>query len=213
MINVCLFVRVSTDKQDYDRQISELTEYVKSKGWAVGRVIATQVSGGKPLKKRPDIDELFEAAEAGEFQKVLVIELSRISRIARDFRDIVYRLHDMGISIIFKNLGGLESLDENGKESFVGNIMMAIYSELAQEERRLISERVKSGMQHAKSKGKQIGRKKGYVKGKEKIYEEYSELIESLKNGLSIRKCIETHGVSKGTVIKVKKILEQDEVL
>src|ERR1035437_7186553 len=157
----CLFSRVSTDKQEYERQIRDLTEYCNQKGLVVTKTIATKITGTKTNKDRPDLQELFAAADKGLFKKVIVTEISRIGRQAKDIRNTIDYLHRRKISITFKNLGGLESLDENGNESFVTNVIISIYSELAQEEKRILSDRIRSGLANAKAKGKHVGRKKG----------------------------------------------------
>lgn len=205
--NVCLFVRVSTNKQDYERQINELNEYCHQKGFNITKTIATQISGTKTEKDRPDIKELFESAKQKLFNKVLVCEISRIGRNAKDIRNTIDFLHKIKIPIIFKNLGGLESLDEIGNESFVTNIIIAIYSELAQEEKRTLSERVKSGLENARKKGKIIGRAKGTTISRDKLLKQYKNVANDLKNGFSLNRCVKLHGVSKNTVIKVKKTL------
>jgi len=204
---VCLFVRVSTNKQDYDRQINELNVYCYQKGYTITKTIATQISGTKTEKDRPDIKELFESAKQKLFDKVLVTEVSRIGRNAKDIRNTIDTLHRLKIPIVFKNLGGLESIDDNGNESFVTNIIISIYSELAQEEKRILSERVKSGLENARKKGKIIGRAKGYIKDKDKLQKQYKNLANDLKNGFSLNRCMKLHSVSKNTVIKIKKLL------
>ncbi|HTA27376.1 MAG TPA: recombinase family protein [Bacteroidia bacterium] len=203
----CLFIRVSTQQQDYDRQILELTEYCESRNFTISKTIATKISGVKKYEERPDVQELFQAAKNKQFRKVVVTEISRIGRNARDIRNTISFLHDRGISIVFKNLGGLESLDENGNESFVTNIIIAIYSELAQEEKRILSERIKSGLICAKSKGKHIGRPDGTTMTKEDVLKKYPRLTADLKNGMSLIAAMKVHEVSKGTVIKVKKTI------
>jgi DNA invertase Pin-like site-specific DNA recombinase len=204
--NVCLFVRVSSEKQDYQRQITELNNYCIQKGLNITKTISTQISGTKTEKDRPDLKELFESAKQKEFNKVLVTEISRIGRNAKDIRNTIDFLHKNRIAIIFKNLGGMESIDDKGNESFVTNIIIAIYSELAQEERRILSERTKSGIVNARLKGKQIGRPTG-IKNSDDILKQYSKLAEDLKKGFSLNQCVKLHNVAKGTVIKVKKIL------
>lgn len=205
---VCLFIRVSTQQQDYARQILELTQYCEDKGFTITKTIATKISGVKKYEERPDVQELFLAAKAKQFDKVVVSEISRIGRNAKDIRNTINYLHDRGISIVFKNLGGLESLDDGGNESFVTNIIIAIYSELAQEEKRILSERIKSGLQSAKAKGKHIGRPEGTKMGTEELLKQYSKLVVDLKSGISLNRCIKLHNLSKGTIIKVKRTIE-----
>ena len=206
MNKVCLFIRVSTNKQDCDRQLLELTEYCDKHNYNVTKKISSTITGTKTQKDRPDLQELLESAKRKEFQKVLVTEISRLGRNAKDIRNTIDSLHKSKVSIIFKNLGGLESIDENGNETFVTNIIIAIYSELAQEERRILSERVKSGLVNARAKGKQIGRTKGVSKKDEEVLKQYSKLANDLKQGFSLTQCMKLHDVSKNTVIKVKKL-------
>jgi DNA invertase Pin-like site-specific DNA recombinase len=89
-----------------------------------------------------------------------VTEISRIGRNARDIRNTIDLLHRKKIAVVFKNLGVLESLDEIGNESFMTNIIDGIYSELTQEEKRILSERIRSGFAEARKKGR-LGRPLG----------------------------------------------------
>lgn len=201
---VCLFIRVSSDKQDYGRQINELNDYCASKGFVVTDNIETVISGRK--KDRPDIEKLKLHATQGKFDKVIVMELSRLGRRSRDIRATLDHLHSNGISVLFKNLN-IESLDDKGNESFVTNIIIAIYAELAQEEVRLLSERIKSGLRNTvKVNGTKLGRK-----GPNKIplLEKHAALVVSINEGKSLNECMAAHDVSKNTVIKVKRELEK----
>ena len=105
--------------QDYDRQISDLTAYCEQKNYVIAKVIATKITGTKTLADRQDLQELLAAANNNEFQKVIVSEISRIGRNARDIRNTIDQLHKKRIAVVFKNLGGLESIDDRGEESFV----------------------------------------------------------------------------------------------
>ena len=201
---VCLLIRVSTEKQDTKRQLVELTSFCKEKKFKIVRVISSKVSATKTGSERPDLLELFEGARRKEFKKVLVTEISRLGRKAKDIRNTIDRLHEQKISIVFKNFAGLESLDENNNETFVTNIIISIHAELAQEERKLISERTKSGLVAARKRGSIIGRPKGKEK-RSAFLKRHSTLISNLKKGLSLNQCMKLNGVCKNTVIKVKR--------
>lgn len=203
---VCIFIRVSTHVQDFNRQISDLTEYCEQKGYIIARTIAAKITGTKTFADRQDLQELLAAANRNEFQKVIVSEISRIGRNARDIRNTIDQLHRKKISVVFKNLGGLESIDENGNESFVTNIIIAIYSELAQEEKRILSERIRSGLAEARRNGKEIGRPQG-KDDINSVKRKYSKLIADLRKGISLTDCSKLHDVSRNTVIKIKKLL------
>lgn len=107
---------------------------------------------------------------------------------------------------MFKSLGGIESLDENCQETFVTNVIIGIYAELAQEEKKILSERIRSGLEHAKKKGKRLGRPEG-LEGSEELLKRYPGLAKDVKAGLSLRKCAKVHSVSRCTVIKVKRAI------
>ena len=206
MNRACLFIRVSTDKQDYQRQILELNVFCRQKNLEVAETIATKITGTKTFQDREDLQLLFKSASSKKFDKVVVSEISRIGRNAKDIRNTIDYLHSKKIAIVFRNLGGLESLDDHGNESFVTNIIIAIYSELAQEEKRILSERIKSGLVNAKHKGKQIGRPEGKQED-EVLLKKYSRLAADLRKGLSLSQCQKLHDVSRNTAIKVKRLL------
>jgi len=206
-IKVCVFVRVSSLPQDYRRQISELTDYCSSKNYSIAKIIATKISGVKKYNERPDLQELFQSANNKEFNKVLVTEISRIGRNARDIRNTIDYLHDRNIAVIFKNLNGLESLDEKGEESLLSRLLISIFSEISQEEKKLLSERIKSGLTHAKKMGVRIGRPDGSTMNKEELLKRYSRLANDLRKGMSLNSAKTLHKVSKGTVIKIKRLL------
>jgi DNA invertase Pin-like site-specific DNA recombinase len=201
---VCLLIRVSSEKQDTRRQHLELTGFCKKNKFTVARTISTTISGAKKEQHRPDIKELLAAAKRREFTKVVVTEISRLGRKAKDIRHAIDRLHEMNVSVVFKNFAGLESLDERGNETFVTNIIVSIYAELAQEEGRLISERTKSGLAAARKRGAVLGRPKG--KEKNGVFlKKYPRLVSDINKGLTLRQCEKLHNLSRNTVIKVKK--------
>lgn len=203
---VCLLIRVSSEKQDTRRQFIELTGFCKKNRFTVARTISSKISGAKKEQHRPDIKELLAAARRKEFTKVVVTEISRLGRRAKDIRHTIDRLHEMNVSVVFRNFAGLESLDERGNETFVTNIIVSIYAELAQEEGRLISERTKSGLVAARKRGAILGRPKE-KETKRAFLKKYSRLIRDLQKGLSLRQCEMLHNLSRNTVIKVKKLI------
>ena len=203
---VCLLIRVSSEKQDTRRQLIELTGFCKKHKYQIVRTISSKISGTKTNTDRPDLIELIQAAKRKEFKKVIVTEISRLGRKAKDIRHTIDHLHQQKISIVFKNFAGLESLDDRDNETFVTNIIISIYAELAQEEGKLISERTKSGLVAARQRGAILGRPKGKEKHSE-FLKHYPKLIADLKRGLTLSQCQKLHGVCRNTVIKVKKLI------
>ena len=184
--------------------MTELGAFCQSRNYGIAHTIATVISGRVRFPNRPDVQELLSMAKAHKFEKVVVTEISRLGRNAADIRYILDALHQHGVSVVFKNLG-IESLD-NGIPSFGINIILAVYAELTQEEVRTLSERIKSGLEHAKRKGKRIGRPKGTMDS-EALLNRYARMVRDLRSGLSIRKTAAIHDVCQATVIKVKKAM------
>src|ERR1035437_7657569 len=191
---VCLLIRVSSEKQDTRRQLIELTDFCKRNKFKIVRTISSKISGTKTESDRPDLIELIQAAKRKEFKKVVVTEISRLGRKAKDIRNTIDQLHQQKISIVFKNFSGLESLDDRNNETFVTNIIISIYAELAQEEGKLISERTKSGLVAARKRGAILGRPRGMEK-RTVFLKRYPKLITDLNRGLTLSQCSKLHGV------------------
>src|ERR1035437_9203423 len=82
-VRVCIFVRVSREKQEFARQLDELNAYAQQRGFIVVKTIATKISGMKRADERNDIQELLELAGKKTFDMVLVTELSRLGRTSK----------------------------------------------------------------------------------------------------------------------------------
>lgn len=208
-MKVAILVRVSSksDRQDYDRQISDLTAVAKRNKWQVVKIVAAKVSATKTrLTAREDIAEFFELVASNQIQKVLVTELTRIGRRAKEIREVYEYLQKSGVSIFIQSLG----LDTGAKGPFqkaINSIILTILSELAELETVRLSQRIKSGMKQAAKKGKLAGRPKGTkddLQEKIKSNEKYAKAARKLNEGLSLRDVAATAGVSVNTVRKIK---------
>lgn len=205
-IRAAILARVSTAKQETDRQITELQAVAKAKGWEVVAVIAETISGAS--KQRPDIERVLELAKAGEISKVMVHEVSRIARrggIARSFLD---ELDDLGVSLYWHSQS-IETRLENGKRNPAAGIMFALLSEIAASERETLVERTKSGLDEARRKGKVLGRPVGSTISTTELIAKHPDIAKLLKAGQSIRHCAAITGKSKGTVSAVRAALKQ----
>lgn len=96
---VALLVRVSTSKQETDRQISELKSYADSKGYEVVEVCCETVSGRAGEEERTGLRRAEELAGAGTIKKVLVHEISRLARKNSVTHRFVETLEDYGVSL------------------------------------------------------------------------------------------------------------------
>lgn len=206
-IPVLLFCRVSSDSQSFQYQLEELQEYCAANNYEIVNTIANNISG-RTGRKRPDLDHLFQLARKGDFKKVVVTSVERLGRDAKMIRRTIDFLHERKISIVFKNQN-FESLDANGEETFVTNILISVYAEVSMEDNKQRSAKIKSGLSNAVKRGKVIGRPKGWKKDDDQLLKEHAKLVRDLRQGLSLSQCVKLHGVAKNTVIKVKRAINQ----
>lgn len=203
MVRACLFVRVSTDEQSTERQISDLTFYAKNRNWDVVKTISETVSGAVNNDQRAGIRELMAAAKAKQFDKVLVTELSRLGRNAYQVNTLIHDMTDMGISIAIQTLG-IETLTPDGKTSPMVDLMIAIINQFSQMERQFLIERINSGIARVKAQGKHLGRPFGAVLTGDALMRKYKPVVHDLQQGIPIRKIAAIHDISTRTVQKIK---------
>ena len=150
MIRAIIYCRVSTSDQDCDRQERDLREFADRAGYEIVEVLRETASGAKD--DRAQREKVMAAARARKISAVLVTEASRWSRSTIDLLGTLQDLNAWGISLV--TLSGI-SLDLNTPQ---GKLMAAILSAIAEFERDLIRERVKSGIAAARAKGRKFGR-------------------------------------------------------
>ena len=141
---VVILARVSTNKQDYDRQVVELTEYCNRVGWEVAEVFANKVSGAKSAEERTEIQEMIAYIKTNDIQRVVVLEISRLGRNTLEALKVIQVLNENGVSLYIKNYN-LETLNPDGKPNPVASLITTILLEIASMERLTIQERMASG--------------------------------------------------------------------
>ncbi len=200
-----IYARVSstTDRQNTERQIADLTKYAEYKELEISKVFEEKISGAKKNSERPVFVEAINFCKTNKIDILLVSELSRLGRNAFEVLETVKQLVDEGINLYMQK-EQFTLLDEKGKPSMFAPIMIATLSTCAQLERENIKFRLNSGRQLYIEKGGKLGRKEGSVKSKEQKQEEYKSVIKELKHGTSIRKTAKLCDVSISTVQRIK---------
>lgn len=161
------YIRVSTDKQDLEKQRHLLLDYAQRNQLVVNEFIHAEASSRKDTKDRR-IDELLTKLTKGD--TLLVAELSRLGRNMLETLNIINELSQNGISIVFIRQPELSTIGTHTK------LLLAIYSYFAEAEREYISMRTKQGLAAARAKGKLLGRPKG-SRSKNRILDPYREQI------------------------------------
>lgn len=142
------YARCSTNetKQDINRQVRELKQ-----GGATDETIYLEYQSGTKAD-RVELNKLLNLIKSGD--TILATEVSRITRSTKQLCEIIELAKDRHIKLVLGSfvVDCTKELDPMTEGMLK---MMGVFSEL---ERNMISQRVKSGMQNAKAKGKIVGR-------------------------------------------------------
>lgn len=206
MDKICIFARVSTSVQDYDRQVNELTTLAQRNNWSVEAVFSEKISGAKKNNERKELSRMVEFVQAHNINKVAVTELSRLGRDTLQVLEVIEQFNKLGISLYIQNYG-IETLTENGEVNPMSQFLITILAEVARMERKTIRERVESGYKNYRANGGKVGRKEGYRKSEADMREQYAEEIRLLRKGISLRNISKITGVSINTIRKCQSLI------
>ena len=200
-----IYSRVSTQGQDYNRQIDELQAYAVSHSWIVSAIFSEKISGAKKNNERLGLSRMMDYICAHQVDKVLIWELSRLGRNTIEVLKTIELLNEAKVSLFIKNYS-IETLDADGKLNVMTQFLITILAEIARMERSTIKERMDSGYKQFRSLGGKVGRKEGYTKSSDMYRNEYSDIIRLLKKGLSLRNVAKLTNHSLNTVSKCKRL-------
>ena len=209
MEKVVILVRVSTDKQDYQRQINELTDYCEKVGWEILKVFKNKVSGFVKNEDREEILSLVSFVKENQIDKVVCLEVSRIGRNTLESLKIIQFLNENHVSLYIKNYN-METLDKNGNINPITSLICTILLEISSMERLTIKERMESGrkqyIERCRRDGIKMGRPSTYRKSIDEYKEQYHKELSLLKKGYSLSNVSKITGVSINTIKKIKDI-------
>ena len=204
-----ILARVSTDKQDYQRQIIELTDYCSKVGWEIVKVFANKVSGAKKTEERPEILEMLSYVKEHDIKRVCCLEVSRLGRNTLEALKVIQMLNDNKVSLFIKNYN-LETLNPDGTPNPVASLITTILLEVASMERKTILERVNSGRNQyiakCRKEGIKMGRPTNYKKSDEAYKEQYQKELTLLRKGISLRNVYKLTNTSMNTLRKLKSM-------
>ena len=204
-MNAVIYARVSSvgDRQNTERQISDLSEYAAFQKLQISKIFEEKISGAKKNIERPILLQAIDYCKQNGVSVLLVSELSRLGRNAFEVLATVKDLIDSGINLYMQK-EQLTLLDAEGKPTMFAPIMIATLSTCAQLERENIKFRLNSGRKLYIEHGGKIGRRVGSVKTMEQKREQYKDIISYLKRGYSIRNVAKLTNKSVSTVQRIK---------
>ena len=207
MEKVVILARVSTDKQEYQRQVNELNDYCSKVGWSVEAVFCNKVSGAKRIEERTEIMDMIAYVKTNAISKVVCLEISRLGRNALEALKVIEILNQNGVSLFVKNFN-LETLNPDGKVNPVASLICTILLEISSMERLTIVERMSSGRDQyiakCRKEGVKMGRPSTYRKSEEAYKQQYGREICLLRKGISLRNITAITGTSVNTLRKLK---------
>ena len=197
-----ILVRVSTIRQETDRQINDLKSIVASKGWDVVAIVEEEGIRGS-AKVRPGLKQIIDLAESGAIDKVAVHEVSRVARKNSVAHQFIETLTDLKVSLYWHSQG-VEMLLDNGTRNPAASLIFSLMSEIARNESDQLSQRIRSGLVEAKRKGRILGRR---ATTQDDFLSSQQCVVDALNAGMSIRDAAKHCNRSPKTVQKVKKAI------
>lgn len=191
---VAIYCRVSTTDQSCDRQEQDLLDYAIKAKFDVMGVWKETISGTK--QNRTERQKVMALAQSRKINAILVTEMTRWGRSTLDLIQTLQDLHSWGVSLIAQT--GLQFDLTTPQGRLIAQIMAA----LAEFERELVSERVRSGLAAAKAKGKLLGRRPGQRIKSDHLAPKVIQMVEA---GDSYRSIAQALKLSKTTVNDIVK--------
>ena len=189
-----IYVRVSTPDQHVESQLYDLRELASQRGFEVVHEYEDRGVCGKKAR-RPGLDALMADARRKKFSVVLVAAFDRIARSTRNFLQIVDELDSLGIEFVSRREGVATG-------DAMGRLFVTIISAIAELERSLVIERVRSGMRRAALEGKAIGHPRLDVDRK--------QVVQDRRSGMSLTQVAKRHNISRASVCRLMKGANSD---
>ncbi len=185
MKKAALYARVSTQNgQNPEMQLNELRSYCERRGLEIaGEYVDNGVSGAK--ERRPHLDRLLADCRRRMVDAVVVYRYDRFARSLRQLVNALEEFRALGIDFISLH-EGVDTSTPNGR------LVFGIFGSIAEFERELIRNRVKSGLAHAKTKGVRLGRPRVYV--------DRFKIVHLRDQGLAWAMIAKQLGIGEGTV-------------
>ena len=197
-----IYARVSSvgDRQSTDRQVFELKAYADEAGLEVIKVFEEKMSGAK--ENRPVLSECVAFCRDNRVNTLLVSEISRLGRSLKIIVNTLDELTRTTVNVRILDLG-IDTL-KDGKPNPFGALLISVMGACAEIERRSIYERLQSGKAAKRTNGD--GAKAVRPKmSDEEIVARHPDIVNALRNGLSVANAAAVCKCSPTTVQKVKK--------
>ncbi len=189
-----LYCRVSTADQTCARQELDLHAFARKAGYKIVGVWKETASGARD--DRAERKKVLALAQARKIDVILVTELTRWGRSMLDLFHTLQDLRSWNVSLVAQT--GLQFDLGTAQGKLIASLMAA----LAEFERDLLRERVRSGIAAARKRGVVFGRQPGQ---RVKADRYAPRVLKLVGNGQSYREISHRLGISKNTVLDIVK--------
>ncbi len=188
-MKIWIYARVSTlDKQDLDTQLIPLREYAKARWFTIFKEYVDKISWSK--ENRPNLDLLMNDVKKRKIDWVLVFRFDRFSRSTKHLINTLELFNSLWVNFISFN----ENIDTSTP---AGKVLFTMIWAFAEFERSIIKERVKAGINKARSKW--------VILWRPKIYANKSKILSLKEKWLSFREIAEKMKLKKSNVYNIYK--------
>jgi len=180
------YARANTTDQKAVMQVQVLREA----GVEEDRIFIDEMSGLVAAKDRPQMAKLLDYARDGD--EIYVWRIDRLGRSLVDVINTVQAITERGISL-HSIMDGVDPSSSHGR------LQLALFAGLAQYERELITERVRSGVMAAQARGVKFGRQ---APKQETIETKLRSVRQLLADGTNAAEAAEAVGWSRPTMYR-----------
>ena len=201
-----IYCRVSTEKQETERQLRDLRDYCKRNDYEIVEEFQENISATKSKLQR---QHLIDAVRKSKAKYFIADDISRFSRNVKVGLEIKDELHEMGVCLVFVQTG-MKSLNEDGTPNAMANMVFVSLMNVYEMENSTKRQMIKSGLRNAVSKGQTLGRPEGTT---EDLLSKYPKVVKLLQNGTSIRNTALLSQKAKSLVQRVKVQMAETELV
>jgi DNA invertase Pin-like site-specific DNA recombinase len=209
-MKVIIYARTSTKEQNIKEQIKYLIKLCNDQNWELVRYFKDEgISGLKD--ERNGLNDLINFIENKEVDKIIITEISRLSRDIDKLKEIIHIASSNNVSIYIKDIEN-ETL-VNGKLNT--NIINILNDEIRYSNKEVdkLKKRLERGYRSYIENGGKVGRKTGYRKSETEFILDNEDVMHFLKEGYPVRMVMSLCNKSSTTVMKMRKILQNNGTL
>lgn len=151
MKRAAIYLRVSTSDQNYDRQEIELTQLANALGYEVKYTYEEKKSAVLKMDTRDQLTNMRKLTNK-EVDRIFIWDITRLSRRAIDFINLVNEFAEKGICLHFKDKN-IITLDEDGSLNTLTGMYLYLLGVFAQMDAENLKAKMKSGKEAALLKG------------------------------------------------------------